>query len=286
MIDVKDLWWRVRLRMMPQRGITASWKNYKFILFLEDRSHCFGLWASEFRPLMEFDTLARAVVREGDCVIDVGANYGYTSTIFARACGSTGKVISIEAAPHTAKNLRRQIAAAGFGERVLIVNRAVGDREGLARMRASFKARQDCQYVISEGESIKDEREYLSEEIVVPIDTLDRIVESSGVKAPVLMKIDVEGFESSVLKGAKNILDARSPPWLLVEVLSPEKEMTSGGSSQILNQLVSYSGEYYIYEQGRFARPEREELILLSQKLPYFNLLVKPPRGEFRERWT
>jgi FkbM family methyltransferase len=270
---------------MPERGITTRWNGHKFLLFLEDRSYCFGLWSTNFGPLWELDALARTILVEEDCVIDVGANYGYGSTIFARACGPMGKVVSVEAAPHTAARLRRQSAASGFGGRIVIVNRAVGDSEGNARMRVSFGGRQDCQYVIPEGEVVEDTRDYLEGEIAVPVSTLDSIVRGTDARSPALVKIDVEGFELRAVNGAEEILGAESPPWLMVEVLGQTKEMTSGGSARLLGRLASYSEEWYVFEEQEFVKAKASDVATLLRDLPYLNLLVRPPRGHFRDRF-
>jgi FkbM family methyltransferase len=274
----------VASRLFHAKYLVVSWRGYRFSLFLDDPSYCLSHWYNDFASLHEFDTVSSKIVQTGDVVVDVGANYGYTATIFSRYVGERGKVVAVEAAPHTASRLRKQIELSGSLQNVVIVQAAVGAREGVGRMRVSLSGRQDCQYVAYGDEVILDAREYLDTEIYVPIKTLDQALDQIGVSEPVMVKIDVEGFEGEVLDGAQAILGNQNPPWLLVEILGFHKQMREQSSYKLLQKLYAYSEFLYVHDSGTFHIVTRWGLGDVLNSRAFINVLVRPPRGKFTAR--
>lgn len=136
--------------------------------------------------------LARALVRPGATVIDVGAHVGAWTAMFASLAGPIGRVIACEPYAPSAARARAMAAA-----NVRVIETAIGDRVGTAKLRAAS----DSMLCALAGDG--DD---------VPITTLDEL----GVEADVI-KIDTEGHELAVLRGARELL-ARTDPALLVEL--------------------------------------------------------------------
>ena len=76
----------------------------------------------------------REVVRRGVTVLDVGANVGAYTLIFATWVGETGRVIAFEPAPDTCEGLRTHVTMNGFDDRVTIVEAAAAATVGEARL--------------------------------------------------------------------------------------------------------------------------------------------------------
>jgi len=137
----------------------------------------------------------RAAVAPGATVLDVGANLGAYTLLFATWTGPGGRVIAFEPAPQAANGLRRQLVLNELDDRVEVVQTAVADRIGSAPF-------------VSEGASganqlapgAADQRA-----ITVPTTTIDAFCEARGVR-PDVIKIDVEGAELDVLRGARRTL--------------------------------------------------------------------------------
>jgi FkbM family methyltransferase len=131
-------------------------------------------------------------LRRGDLVFDVGANYGEYSHVFLRL---GAKVIAMEPNPSCAKVLAR------YRSKDLTVRcQAVGDREGDITLFVG--ARSGHSTVSSEWmeKAMTTGADYRwKNTISVPMTTLDRLQLEYGT--PDFIKIDVEGYEASVLRG-------------------------------------------------------------------------------------
>jgi FkbM family methyltransferase len=132
------------------------------------------------------------VLQSGNTVIDIGAGIGDDVVAFSRLVGRNGRVIALEAHPRTFRCLLKTIAANRL-ENVTALNFAVSDQEG-----------EVC---------ISDEDNYLGNGIVsgtgaikVRASTLDHILGEIGVMHTDLVKINIEGAETSALHGMNQIL--------------------------------------------------------------------------------
>ena len=88
------------------------------------------------KPEMDF---ALRHVREGDTVIDVGANIGYHTLLLARKVGAAGHVYAFEPDASNCDILRNNVAANGYGN-CTVVNKAVSDADGTGTMHLSEKS--------------------------------------------------------------------------------------------------------------------------------------------------
>jgi FkbM family methyltransferase len=144
--------------------------------------------------LTEYEAFRAATV-PGATVLDVGANVGAYSLLFAQWVGQSGKVYAFEPSPAMRAGLVRHLRLNGLDHVVDIVPAAVADRctemdfttappDGMHRLLTS-----------SSGNGT----------LRVPVVTLDGFCSERGVR-PSIIKIDVEGFELSVLQGARDTL--------------------------------------------------------------------------------
>jgi FkbM family methyltransferase len=141
--------------------------------------------------------LLLGLVDEGDTVVDVGANIGYLALLFASAVGPRGSVICVEPEPDNLAELHRHVALNRLPN-VEVIPAAAGPERGSATLVRGVNA-------TVEGGAPGD--------LPVEVRALDDLV-SRRVD---FLKIDVEGFEDQVLRGASRILDADRPK-LFVEV--------------------------------------------------------------------
>ena len=145
-------------------------------------------------------------LRAGDLVFDVGANLGSYAEIFA-SLGA--RVIALEPNPDCVSHIRRSYP----GESIDVVGTAVGSAAGVASIRLADRSdmssmSEDWIRSIQEAQRIDDA--VWANQITVPVITLDSLVQRYGM--PKFIKIDVEGFEESVLGGLSN-----QPPLLSFE---------------------------------------------------------------------
>jgi len=135
-------------------------------------------------------------IKPGDIVFDVGANIGIFSIRAASSVGLNGKVIAIEPEPKNIKVLMENIKPF---KNVKIIPKAAGSTIGEI----------DLSIGLHSGSHTVNNHDFnisADNKITVPIVTLDKIAKDQDIDKINFMKIDVEGWELEVLKGAVNIL--------------------------------------------------------------------------------
>jgi FkbM family methyltransferase len=268
---------------MPFKGIKVKWNRYRFLLFLDDPT-CRWLWTSNFLEFEELNYVAKKILHEGDIVIDVGAHYGYITTILSTAVGTRGLVIAIEAAPHTVSRLRKQITLFCY-KNVIIVPKAIGERSEIRPMLVSFEGRQDYQAVTFGKDKKIPFPYFLAEEIMVRVTSLNIVVNEYKIISPCLVKLDIEGGELPALKGATDLLQSANPPWLFVEINKAAQERNEFSFKQLIDLTQLYSESQYAYEGVKgFVPILAEQVIQRLANTEYLNLLVQPPYGKYKDR--
>jgi FkbM family methyltransferase len=149
-------------------------------------------------------SLFREHLRPGMRVIDVGANIGWFSCLAAHLVGRDGKVAAIEPGVLNAKQLLMSGLRNGW-QHLEVLQVAASDR-----LETLVYSKQGSNGVVQAPENVE---EALSGEIVFGI-TLDRVL-GDGERWD-LIKVDVEGYEHKVLRGASVIL-SRHHPVLVIE---------------------------------------------------------------------
>jgi FkbM family methyltransferase len=153
--------------------------------------------------LCEFDDMGFVLhfLRPADLFVDVGANIGAYTVLAGGAIGSN--VIAFEPAPSTYRSLVANIQLNGLTGRVVAHNLALGKEEGVLRMSAGLGTENAVQLSGNNADSIS-----------VKVSSLDRVL---GQSEPVLLKMDVEGFETEVLRGARDTFSKPTLQALIIE---------------------------------------------------------------------
>jgi FkbM family methyltransferase len=135
----------------------------------------------------------REHISEGDVVFDVGANLGAYTTLFGQWVGPRGRVYSFEPAPVARGGLLRHVTLNGLADRVVVRPEAMSAAEGTARFRASG---------LNGDNRLGDDS---AQSIDVPTTSLDAFCRTHALR-PAFIKLDVEGAELDVLRGARETL--------------------------------------------------------------------------------
>lgn len=155
-------------------------------------------------PTFEF---LRRACRPGDTVLDIGAHIGLFSVVTARRVGPSGRVFSFEPTLGSRQALQRVIALNGVQHLVEVRAEAVSERSGVGLFHSLRIAGSNANSLVR-----SDRHEGVTFVPVVSID--DFLADRVGGQCQVL-KIDVEGAELSVLRGAQGTLrTARPSLWL------------------------------------------------------------------------
>jgi FkbM family methyltransferase len=157
-----------------------------------------GYEASVLRAIQHF-------VSRGNYCIDVGANVGAVSLALARWVGPSGRVLAIEPGPPYVARLRRNLKAnPHLADRVCILPTGLSDAEG------TLLWRPDPLHPFNAGLS-QVHSTAVPGELPVAVTTLDAAVARQGWERVDFIKIDVEGMEWEVLRGARRTLTSLRP---------------------------------------------------------------------------
>lgn len=154
-------------------------------------------------------TFLRTNCKPRTTTLDIGAHIGLYSVVMARAVGDRGRVISFEPTPGTRDALRRTIGLNGLSEVVEIRDDAVTDRSGTVIFHDTSDELSNANSVVAGPRSMWSYE--------VPATTVDDVVASLGDAPVSCIKIDVEGGEVGVLRGATDTL-RRWRPAIALEV--------------------------------------------------------------------
>jgi len=153
-------------------------------------------------------------VASGSTFYDIGANVGFFTLVAAKIVGADGFVVAFEPLPANVRQLEKNVTLNALTN-VTVIPKAVGSIEGLAGFAVGDDGRDNSR--LSEGPAEG------AGEIEVPVTTVDAAVREHDLRMPDVLKIDVEGSEIEVLRGALQTI-RRSRPLIVAEVhgIGPE----------------------------------------------------------------
>jgi FkbM family methyltransferase len=174
--------------------------------------------------------------KEGDVIVDIGAHFGRYTIIGSKRVGINGKVISIEADPTNFELLNRNIRLNKLTN-VICLNYAVYSKETKIKL---YLPNEQLGHTIYN--TVMSNRAQTQEKFVeVEANTLDYLLQSNGIKQEEVnwIKIDVEGAEYEVLKGANDILSKSRDISLLIEIHN------LSGNINLYNPIIEYLNLYH-----------------------------------------
>ena len=165
-----------------------------------------------------------------DVVWDVGAAFG----LFAIHSGAIArKVIAFEPDPESRKRLEGNIEANDQSNRTSVMPLALSDSAGEIELFTSG--------LTGKSPSLEAQDGGHSGKVTVETQTIDAVI-AAGTTAPSVIKIDVEGAEAKVLKGATELLNGPNRPRLIFVEVHPEFLPAFGDSAELVEELLRSAG--------------------------------------------
>lgn len=182
----------------PKNGILEINLSNILVKFLINNPDEFRLTESVTGENGEKKVLEKfiSLINKGDVIYDVGANTGVWSSFLAKSTGNSGKVVAFEPEKESIKKLKENLKINNLNN-VLIVEKALGDKNQKSKL---FIGKTTGNFSLVN--LYEKDGEYQDVEVVLG----DEYVIQNNLQIPRSVKIDVEGFEYSVLMGLKNIL--------------------------------------------------------------------------------
>jgi FkbM family methyltransferase len=185
---LKDFYYAVMMLKAGGRGIRSTLPHGEVIRSLPRHRHL------SWNPA-EYEAF-RAAVRPGATALDIGANVGAYSLLLGQWVGASGRVFAFEPAPAIFDGLSRHVALNHLSSVVTPLASAVGAEVTTASLVLAGTHGESRLASSNDGEA---------ERVQVPVTTVDRFCGEHRL-VPSFIKVDVEGFELAVLRGARETI--------------------------------------------------------------------------------
>ncbi len=208
------------------RGVASPWPGVRFETDLSDRIQR-QMWAGVYEPHVRecFD----AILEPGAVYFDVGAHIGFHAVFAAHRVGPQGRVFAFEADPRVHERLARNLSQFPWAQ---AVNSAVWDCSGsLTFERSSTKGESGWGTVGAVRDFGKGEH------VEVPSVALDDWFRDLRLERWDAMKLDAEGSELAVLRGAQAFLE-KFRPFLIMEINALVLEQGGATPATVANFLL------------------------------------------------
>jgi FkbM family methyltransferase len=195
--------WQLQHRLNPSQLIIKSF--IPPVKFYAKRGLT-GITGNIYTGLHEFNDMAFLLhfLRASDTFMDIGANVGSYTLLSSGVCQA--KTIALEPSTDTADLLNRNLALNRLQQKVTLIQAAAGARRDI---RIFSKNQDTTNHIMTPGEHSTTDFEQVE---VIRIDDL------TLTDKPILIKIDVEGFETEVLQGMADTLKQTQLKAIIIEL--------------------------------------------------------------------
>ena len=188
------------------------------------------------------------IVQPDFTVLDIGANLGFYTCLFAKRVGATGRVIAVEPTPTVFRALKRNVALNGLGDTVNSICVALSDEKGTARMNVFADGKEVYN---SLGSTSSPKREIPEGGIEVRTTTLDALLNKVPPNSRCFAKIDVEGYQHQVLMGGIQQLSRLKNIALMVEMNEWASQQCGFSTRNSIELLHSCGFNSFVTNDGK-----------------------------------
>jgi FkbM family methyltransferase len=172
-----------------------------------------------------------AACRPDMVLFDLGAHFGVFSFAALHFGGPTSRAVAVDPSPEAVRMLDLGIRLNRVGDRLTVVHAAAGERPGWCDMLPVG--------VIADGYYVTPEPERARRDLVrVRAVTVDELIQQTGLR-PTHLKIDVEGAEAAVLRGARGVLASDPMPLVFLELHSDMTRRAGGDPQAAVSELTT-----------------------------------------------
>jgi FkbM family methyltransferase len=281
-VGLRFAWLRSLEAIGTRQIVSKSGLGYPFVCQIGDLAeHPFYI-RDAYQKELELCAAWLRQERKEVVVYDVGANSGFFSCQLAQMLANQSvRIYAFEAVPTTFAALASSVCRLGLQEKVFPFPAAVRDKAGPTQLTYS-KQKSLCSQVTPKGLN-KNIGEYLTHAVGI---TLNEFQLSSGAR-PALIKIDVEGSEQSVLRGADTLLSRPDRPAIHFEY-NPSTTAQSGESVEAFPRLLGAYKLYYVDDLSGQRLPFGSPMDASALKPVDWlcNLFAVPEGAESGSRWA
>lgn len=209
----------------PSRSVRWAWSDLKYAVGLNETvemrtnfslvchpgayNFAYHLQHTDAEQVVEFEDFIDCA-RPGMVLFDIGAHFGLFSLAALHYGGPKSVAVAVDPSPTAVRIVKIQAQLNNVSERLHVLKASVGEHAGAQRMVAVG--------VLASGYYVSPNAYHTASELTVTdLVTLDDLVRQYEHK-PTHLKIDVEGDESAVLRGARELLSGSDAPLIFLEL--------------------------------------------------------------------
>lgn len=218
------------------------------------------------------------VLHPGDTFVDIGANLGLVTLLASHLVGKQGHVLACEPNPTLGERLRRHRDQNGL-DQVEIVSMALGEKAGIADLH-EFAGHSGWGSLSSKGPGGL----VATRRFEVSVVTGDDLLAAMPKEPPMVLKIDVEGYEVPVLAGLQRTLAERLPI-VFLEVADAHQRRAGYSAAELRGHLERLGYRGYSLGVPRTWRGRRLQMQPMDTvRQAEVDVMFVPPRGPLAER--
>lgn len=187
--------------------------------------------------------LIERLLQPGMTVLDIGAHHGFFTLLASRKVGAAGRVLAVEPSPRERRKLLRHLRLNRCAN-VRVEACALGSVPGETELFVVVGSETGCNSLRPPNTAEPTER------VRVPVLTVDACLERAKMPRVDFVKLDVEGGELEVLKGAVGLLERRPRPFFLCEVQEIRTRPWGYASREII-EFLRTRGYRWFAPQGQ-----------------------------------
>jgi FkbM family methyltransferase len=226
----------------PSDEVNVHFRGVRLDIPTNDATIAPGL-VGGFYERIELDVFER-LAAVSKTIVDVGANIGLYTCIAAGRAPSDGKVIAFEPVPANLRYLKRNLEENDLTAQVVVEEQAVGQGSG------------EIQIYLADGSIGTHSPSAMNvigstTSITVPEVSLDDYARQKlGGRSIDLLKVDVEGYEGAVLRGARKTLQ-QDKPTLLIEFVPEHLANCNFSADEFLDLIFEVYDDVFLVDEPR-----------------------------------
>ena len=175
------------------------------------------------------------LLKAGDVYFDIGSNIGLMAVFAAHKVGKKGAVHAFEPEPETYTILQHNCKINSL-KNVVLNNVALGAQQTEATIYANLDINRGAASLVRQDGSAGKK---------VSVTTLDKYLSVSSISSIQVMKIDIEGYEMEMLKGATKLLSSKDAPVICIEY---SRDVEHTGDATGIYDFIKSINDYRVFK--------------------------------------
>lgn len=239
------------LSLKKESTILELHDGRKFYWNPKDRTSLIGFGMKGTNQREEIVEIKK-IIKSGDTVFDIGANFGFHSVLFSNLVGEKGQVHSFEPLKKMCVDVKMHLKLNNARENVSL------NEVGLGKKNEKVK----IFYYPELGTGLASLKKYWvgkPQEEIISLITLDSYVKKWKIKKIDFIKCNVEGSEYIVFQGAKETLKKITPP-IMFEVTKGYSDAFGYTREQLLDYLASFGYKFFTLVNGKLTSLKKSDI--------------------------